>query len=141
ILYDQATENTVEPVVIAMSSAFDPFPISTNPAPRKPVEYGTGVVVSEDGTIVTDRLVTDGCLAITIPPFGNAERVAEDKEHDLALLRIYGVRGLKALDLASSPAGKTSFEVTGIADPQNQGGGSVASAVKAAVSIGSGGDV
>ncbi len=27
ILYDQATENTVEPVVIAMSSAFNPFPI------------------------------------------------------------------------------------------------------------------
>src|SRR6202022_2323492 len=26
ILYDQATENTVEPVVIAMSSAFNPFP-------------------------------------------------------------------------------------------------------------------
>ncbi len=142
ILYDQATENTVEPMVIAMSSAFDPFPTSANPAPRKPVEYGTGVVVSEDGAIVADRLVTDGCLAITIPPFGNAERVAEDKEHDLALLRIYGVRGLKPLDLASSPAGKTSFEVIGIADPQNQGGGRVASAVKAAASmIGSGGDV
>ena len=28
ILYDQATENTVEPVVIAMSSAFNPFPRS-----------------------------------------------------------------------------------------------------------------
>src|SRR6201996_7213339 len=27
ILYDQATENTVEPVVIAMSSAFNPFPV------------------------------------------------------------------------------------------------------------------
>ncbi len=27
ILYDQATEGTVEPVVIAMSSAFNPFPI------------------------------------------------------------------------------------------------------------------
>ncbi len=26
ILYDQATENTVEPIVIAMSSAFNPFP-------------------------------------------------------------------------------------------------------------------
>ena len=26
ILYDQATEGTMEPVVIAMSSAFSPFP-------------------------------------------------------------------------------------------------------------------
>ena len=58
ILYDQATENTVEPVVIAMSSAFNPFPSGAQiagPPPRKTVEYGTGVVVSEDGAIVADR--------------------------------------------------------------------------------------
>jgi len=142
ILYDQATENTVEPVVIAMSSAFNPFPASPSPAARKTVDYGTGVVVSEDGAIVTDRLVTDGCLTITIPPFGNAERVAEDKEHDLALLRIYGVRGLKPLDLASTQAGKTGVELIGISDPQNQAGGRATSAVKAAVSMtGSGGEL
>src|ERR1700720_307749 len=102
ILYDQATENTVEPVVIAMSSAFNPFPVATAPPPRKTVEYGTGVVVTEDGAIVADRQITDECLAITIPPFGNADRVAEDKEHDLALLHIYGARGLTPLSLAST---------------------------------------
>ena len=100
ILYDQATENTVEPVVIAMSSAFNPFPVNAGPPPRKTVEYGTGVVVSDDGAIVTDRQITDGCLAITIAGFGNADRLAEDKDHDLALLRIYGARGLKPLALA-----------------------------------------
>src|ERR1700691_5921508 len=82
ILYDQATENTVEPVVIAMSSAFNPFPSGTGPAPRKTVEYGTGVVVSDDGAILADRQITDGCLAIAISGFGNADRVAEDKDHD-----------------------------------------------------------
>src|SRR6202044_3389450 len=75
ILYDQATENTVEPVVIAMSSAFNPFPVNAAPAPRKTVDYGTGLVVTEDGAIVTDRQITDGCIAITVPPFGNADRV------------------------------------------------------------------
>src|SRR5450631_1919214 len=66
ILYDQAMENTVEPMVIAMSSAFNPFPTNTQagPPPRKTVEYGTGVVIGEDGTILADRDVTDGCLAI-----------------------------------------------------------------------------
>ena len=90
ILYDQATENTVEPVVIAMSSAFNAFPSGpqAGPPPRKTVEYGTGVVVSDDGAIVTDRLLTDGCLAITIGGYGNADRVAENKDYDLALLRI-----------------------------------------------------
>jgi peptidoglycan hydrolase-like protein with peptidoglycan-binding domain len=141
ILYDQATEGTVEPVVIAMSSAFNPFPSGTGPPPRKTVEYGTGVVVSDDGAIVADREITDGCLAITIAGFGNADQVAEDKDHDLALLRIYGARGLKALAL-SDGAAKSTVELTGIADPQNQGGAAAVSSVKAnAAQIGGGGDV
>ncbi|MDB5563453.1 MAG: peptidoglycan-binding protein, partial [Tardiphaga sp.] len=144
ILYDQATENTVEPVVIAMSSAFNPFPTGAQiagPPPRKTVEYGTGVVVSDDGAIVADRQVTDGCLAITIAGYGNTDRVAEDKDHDLALLRIYGARGLKPLAL-SNGAAKSGLEITGIADPQNQGGAAAASSVKASVNqAGSGGDL
>jgi len=133
ILYDQATENTVEPVVIAMSSAFNAFPTGTAPsgaAPRKTVEYGTGIVVAEDGSIVTDRLLVDGCLAITIPGFGNADRVAEDKERDLALLRLYGARGLKPLNIAGS-GGKAAVDLTGITDPQGQGGGKAVSVAKA----------
>jgi peptidoglycan hydrolase-like protein with peptidoglycan-binding domain len=139
ILYDQATENTVEPVVIAMSSAFNPFPLNAGPPPRKTVDYGTGVVVTEDGEIVTDRQITDGCIAITIPPFGNADRIAEDKDHDLALLRLYGVRGLKPLGLTSNPADKATIELTGISDPQNQGGGRAATTVKAAMTPVAGG--
>ena len=94
-----------------MSSAFNPFPVNTAPAPHKTVDYGTGVVVTEDGAIVTDRQITDGCLAITIPPFGNADRLAEDKDHDLALLHIYGARGLTPLSLASNRADKANVEI------------------------------
>src|SRR6202790_5619643 len=144
ILYDQATEGTVEPVVIAMSSAYNPFPTGAQmagPPPRKTVEYGTGVVVSDDGAIIADRQVTDGCLAVAIAGFGNADRVAEDKDHDLALLRIYGARGLKPLAL-SNGAAKSGVEITGITDPQNQGGAAAASSVKASVTpVGSGNDL
>jgi len=144
ILYDQATENTVEPVVIAMSSAFNPFPTGgqiAGPPARKTVEYGTGLVVSDDGAILADREITDGCLAIAIAGFGNADRVAEDKDRGLALLRLYGARGLKPLSL-SNGAAKSGVELTGISDPQNQGGGAAASSVKASVTeIGSGGDL
>jgi peptidoglycan hydrolase-like protein with peptidoglycan-binding domain len=134
ILYDQAVENTVEPVVIAMSSAFNAFPTGPlpGPPPRKTVEYGTGIVVAEDGSIVTDRQLVDSCVAIAIPGFGNADRVAEDKERDLALLRIYGARGLKPLNLAGGN-GKTAVDLTGIADPQNQAGGAAVSSVQATV--------
>jgi peptidoglycan hydrolase-like protein with peptidoglycan-binding domain len=148
ILYDQATEGTMEPVVVAMSSAFNPFPNSAQaggPPPRRNVEYGTGIVVSDDGAIVTDRAVVDGCLSIVVAGqnlsrFGNADRTAEDKDHDLALLRIYGARGLKPLVL-NTGAAKSSVELTGIADPQNQGGAAAASSVKAQVTqVGSGSD-
>jgi hypothetical protein len=141
VLYDQATENTVEPAVIAMSSAFNPFPANAGPPPRKAVEYGTGVVVSEDGAIVSDRQITDGCLAIAISGFGNADLVAVDKDHDLALLRIYGARGLKPLSLAADNAAKTNVELTGISDPQNQGGGNAVSSVRAQVAQIGGGDL
>jgi peptidoglycan hydrolase-like protein with peptidoglycan-binding domain len=144
ILYDQATENTVEPVVIAMSSAFNAFPAAVQtagPPPRKTVEYGTGVVVSDDGAIVADRQITDGCLTVAIAGFGNADRIAEDKAHDLALLRIYGARGLKALNLGNA-ATRTALDLTGIADPQSQGGGAAVTGVKASVAqLGGGSDV
>ncbi len=134
ILYDQATENTVEPVVIAMSSAFNAFPagLQAGPPPRKAVDYGTGIVIGEDGTILTDHEVTEACIAITVPGFGNADRVADDKEHGLSLLRVYGTREFKPLSLESgTPA--TTVDLTGVADPHAQGGGSVASSVKAQV--------
>ena len=141
ILYDQATEGTVEPVVIAMSSAFNAFPSGTGPAPRKTVEYGTGIIVSADGAIVADREITDGCLAIAIAGFGHADRVVEDRERGLALLRIYGARELKPLALGDGAA-KPAVELTGISDPQNQGGGAAASSVKASVApAGSGNDL
>ena len=80
------------------------------PPPRKTVEYGTGIVVSEDGAIIADRadhrrLPCDRDSPATATPTA----IAEDKEHDLALLRIYGARGLKPLGLSDGPA-KSSVE-------------------------------
>jgi peptidoglycan hydrolase-like protein with peptidoglycan-binding domain len=141
ILYDQAVENTVEPVVIAMSSAFTPFPSGAGPAPRKTVDYGTGIVVSGDGAILADREIADGCMAITIGGLGSADLVADDRDHGLALLRIYGARGLTPLALADGAA-KASVDLTGISDPQSQGGAAAASNVKASVAqVGASGDL
>jgi peptidoglycan hydrolase-like protein with peptidoglycan-binding domain len=129
ILYDQATEGTMERVVIAMSSAFDPFPAG-GPPPRKTVEYGTGVVVDRDGAIVTDRDLTNGCQSIVVAGHGNADKIAADDERGLALLRIYGARGLNPITLDGGAA-SGNLELVGIADPQNQGGGGAVSRVKA----------
>jgi hypothetical protein len=148
ILYDQATEGTMEPVVIAMSSAFTAFPTAQaiGPPPRKKVEYASGIIVSEDGAIVTDRWAIDGCMSIVVAgqnltSYGNADKIAEDKAHDLALLRIYGARGLKPLALGSGTA-KPDLALVGIADPQSQGGAAAVSSVRAAATpTGASGDV
>jgi hypothetical protein len=138
ILYDQATEGTMEPVVIAMSSAFDPFP-ADGPPPRKSVEYGTGVVVNSDGAIVTDKDVADGCRSIIVAGHGSADRIASDKDHGLVLLRIYGAHGLKPIAFDRGAA-NGSLDLLGIVDPQNQGGGSAVSRVKASVAPSGGGE-
>lgn len=139
VLYDQATEGTMEPVVIAMSNAFAAFPgaapaqTAAAPPPRKKVEYASGIVLSTDGLIVTDRQAVDGCQFITIPQIGNADRIAEDKERDLALLRVYGAKDLKPLTIVFAAAAKSDVTITGIADPQDQSGGAAITSVAARV--------
>lgn len=139
ILYDQATEGTMEPVTVAMSSAFVAFPTAAqaaSPPPRRSVEYATGMVASADGAVLTDRLATEGCLSLVVAGYGNADRIADDKARDLALLRIYGARDLRPLGFGGA-SGKPAVDLTGIADPQNQGGGNAVSSVRAAVGIAS----
>jgi peptidoglycan hydrolase-like protein with peptidoglycan-binding domain len=125
ILYDQATEGTMIPVSVAMSSAFNPFPgnaTAQNGPARKKVEYSTGIVASANGAIVADRQATESCSSIVVQGYGNAERVADDEPHELALLRIYGAAGLRPLPMATSAIAKPTAFITGIADPQSQGG-------------------
>ena len=135
ILYDQAMEGTMDPVVVAMSSAFNPFPpdgVAADGTPmRRRVEYGTALVVSSSGHIVTDRQVADGCRVIVVPGLGNAERIAEDKASELALLRVYGARNLTPLALLGAKPNGEATTLLGIADPQAQAGASAVTAVAA----------
>jgi len=62
ILYDKALETTIDRVVVAVSNAFAAFPsvqAAAGPAPRRPVEYATGIVVSKAGHIVTGRAAVE----------------------------------------------------------------------------------
>lgn len=144
ILYDQAMEGIMDPITVAMSNAFFPFPtgqfagvLPPGPPPRRKVEYGSGIVVSAIGHIVTDRQITEGCQSITVPGLGHAERIAVDRASDLALLRVYGAHDLNPAALGSEPA-RPSVTLIGIADPQVQSGGSAVTSVPAQVAQSSG---
>ena len=95
------------------------------------MEYGTGIVVSTAGHILTDRQVTDGCNVIVVSGYGDADRQAEDKSTDLALLRVYGAPDLVPAAFGGDAPKGPDLTLVGIADPQSQGGGSAISAVAA----------
>jgi hypothetical protein len=133
VLWDQATETIVDPVAMAMASAFTAFPgvnavAQGGTAAQRKVEYGTGIVVSAAGHILTDRQVTDGCSVIVVSGYGDASTVAEDKAADLVLLRVYGAPDLVPAALNAEGQGP-DLTLVGIADPQSQGGGSAITTV------------
>jgi peptidoglycan hydrolase-like protein with peptidoglycan-binding domain len=137
LLYDQATETIMDPVAVVMSSAFTPFPGVTGavaqigPPPKRKVEYGTGIVVSAAGHILTDRQITDGCNVIVVGGYGDADKQAEEKTADLALIRVYGVPDLVPAAFSGDLSKSPDLTLVGIADPQSQGGGSGISTVTA----------
>ena len=138
LLYDQMMEGIVAPVMVAMATAFSPFP--ERPAPfaslAKKVEYGTGLIVSAEGHIVTARKVAQGCQVIVADGIGNAERVAEDEANGLALLRVYGARKLPALSLARETATVGDIKLIGIPDPKEQNGAKTLTEIKAKLADG-----
>jgi peptidoglycan hydrolase-like protein with peptidoglycan-binding domain len=124
ILYDQANDGIMAPVVTAMTSAFVPFPTGiAQPPPKTKVEYLSGIAVSNEGHIVTDRDALEGCHVLSIAGIGGVDRIAEDRDGGIALLRVYGARDLKAAALAGETTKNPDVTLLGIADPQQQGGG------------------
>ncbi|HZP75796.1 MAG TPA: serine protease [Pseudolabrys sp.] len=137
VLFDQAMEGVVAPVTTAIASTYVAFPppsMMLAAATPKRVEYTTGVVVSANGYMLAGRHATEGCNVIVAASLGPAERIAEDKNADLALLRVYGARNLTALPLAGEAASSGDVSVIGVPDPQN--GDSTPTAINAKLSIG-----
>lgn len=133
MLFDQMMETIVSPVMVAMASSFSPFP--ERPAPfaalTKSVEYGNGLIVSPRGHIVTDRKLTEGCQVIVAAGLGDADRVAEDKDNGLALLRVYGPRRLSPLALSRDLPKAGDLTLIGIPDPKEQSGAKKPTEIKA----------
>ena len=138
LLFDQMMETIVAAVTPAIVSAFAPFPERSMPfaAMAKPVEYGNGLVVSSRGHIVTDRSLASGCQVIVAAGLGDADRIAEDRDSGLALLRVYGKRDLSPLALAPDASKKGDITLMGIPDPKEQNGGKKLTEIKARLANG-----
>jgi hypothetical protein len=127
VLYDQATEGTMDRIAAAVVATYIGFPdphASPVAGIRRMVEYGTAIVVSSDGDLIAPAHLTEDCRAITLPGLGHAERLAVDQANDLALIHVYGTRNLVPAGLAGDGANAngTDFKLVGLADPLAQGG-------------------
>jgi len=134
ILYDQATEGRMERISAAMIGAFSGFPDPNAGPPRgvrRRVEYGTAIVVSADGDLIAPGSVIEECQTITVPGRGYAERIAEDKSHAVALIRLYGVRNLAPAVFSEQAAHGGEVTLVGIADPLAQAGEAAVASTRA----------
>jgi hypothetical protein len=138
MMFDQAMEGIVAPVMVAMASAFSPFPQRGAPfaALAKPVEYGNGLVVSAQGHIVTDAHLVHGCQVLVAAGLGDAERVAESGDSGLALLRVYGPRKFAPALLAQTQGKVIEVTLAGIPDPKEHNGSGKLTEIKAHLSEG-----
>jgi peptidoglycan hydrolase-like protein with peptidoglycan-binding domain len=127
VLWDPATEVIMDPAVVVMSSAFAPFPGSglsalMEPPTRRKVEYGTGIIVSAAGHILTDQKLSEDCSVIEATGRGDAVRIADDSTSGLALLQLFGAFDLAPFSLTEGAA-DADLTLIGVADPQAQSGG------------------
>lgn len=120
LTYDQAMEGIAAPVLAAMATAFTPFPERPAPFahPERPVEYGSGVVVSKRGDILTSARLAQPCVSLIAGGLGRAERIAAGD--GLALLRVYGATKLSPLAPSGGAAG--DLTLVGVPDPREQQG-------------------
>jgi len=136
VLYDQATEGTMERIALAMVAAYTGFPDLSVPAPpgvRRAVDYGTAIAVTKDGNLVASARLTDRCGSISIPGLGHAERIVADKSSDLALIRLYGAHNLTPVALTGDGRQSGDLRLIGVAAPLAQSGDGVVSSSPAQI--------
>jgi len=122
ILYDQAMEGTMLPMVDTMANAFIPFGDAATASTARKVQYGSGIIVTQSGHVVTDRQLADNCQTIVIAGLGRADRVADDTATDLTLLQVNGASNLKSLVFSSDAPKSADLTLLGIAAPETQAG-------------------
>ena len=132
IYYDQATEGTVASIAVAVADTFVGFPDQAVVAlpGRRGVEYGSAIVATNHGDLIAVDDATNDCQSIMVPGLGHADRVAEDKADNLALLRVYGARNLVPAALGGE-TGAGALTLYGIADPLAQPGDAAVSGAAA----------
>jgi peptidoglycan hydrolase-like protein with peptidoglycan-binding domain len=122
ILFDQAMETIMLPLVDIITSSYLPFGDPATASTSRRVSYGSGIVVGDRGHVVTERQLTEDCQGIIVAGLGRADRIADDVASDLALIRVNGARNLNAVRFSAEPPKSIDLTLVGIAEPTAQAG-------------------
>src|SRR6516225_2243473 len=91
------------------------------------VAAGTGIVLTSDGTVLTNNHVIRGATSIKVTDVGNgrtytAKVVGYDASKDVAVIRLQNAHGLRTAALGDSSSVRTGDSVTALGNAGGQGG-------------------
>lgn len=94
---------------------------------------GTGIVLSSDGTVLTNNHVIRGATRISATDVGNgrtydATVVGYDRSHDVAVIKLTGASGLETASIGNSSTAAVGQSVVGIGNAGGRGGSPTLSA-------------
>lgn len=89
--------------------------------------YGTGIVLTSTGEILTNNHVISGATSIKVVDIGNgrtytAKVVGYDASHDVAVIQAQGASGLTTASLGNSSAVNAGDHVVALGNAQGKGG-------------------
>lgn len=87
---------------------------------------GTGIVLSSDGTVLTNNHVVEGATQISVTDLGNGQTypasvVGYDRTDDLAVIKLSGASGLQTAPLGNSDQVTVGDTVVGVGNAGGQG--------------------
>jgi S1-C subfamily serine protease len=88
---------------------------------------GTGIVLTSDGTVLTNNHVIRGATRISATDVGNGQTydatvVGYDRSHDIAVIKLTGAKGLKTVSIGNSNTATVGQSVVGIGNAGGRGG-------------------
>ncbi|MFD6417402.1 S1C family serine protease [Streptomyces sp. NPDC060194] len=108
--------------VAGVAAAVSPSVVEISASSSGGQSTGSGVIVTEDGEIVTNNHVVAGADSVTVSLSSGkkyrADVVGTDPSKDLALIKLQGASGLKAAKLGDSDAVGVGDEVVAIGSPE-----------------------
>ena len=125
-----SSSNTASSAAVnAVASKVDPglVDINTNLGYESASAAGTGIVLTSNGTILTNNHVISGATQITATDIGNGKTykaavVGYDRSHDVAVIQLQNASGLTTASLGNSSSASVGQSVIGIGNAGGAGG-------------------